>query len=382
MIAQFLAGIDAPPPLSISGAVLQTLLVAALAFAALAAVLSFLRYQNLVHEARAQADVGLEPNRLILLLAEALAASSIFSVIRLAPAQGAAADLQQHLRPLLRATDLLWQTRSGEVLILLPNTEVSRVPYVTKRLKHAIQKFSTHGTFAAVGFPEDVDDTQPADPKTPRLHTATALLEHLNRKTPPTQSGWNFPDDPPPWDIRIAPGQEAFLDPETGLLPAGRTHNALAKDMAAHRRRNKPASLLLFAVDELDSYPAEQQLHVVRAAGTYLMRTCRESDLVGGLDAHEMVISMPGPLEETHAAAQRICEGSRDIDPKIRFTISCGLAAWPTHGDTPAKLLPRAGMALETARARGRASCLIFDKSMIPHPHKPSAPTSNDAEAF
>ena len=86
--------------------------------------------------------------------------------------------------------------------------------------------------------------------------------------------------------------------------------------------------------------------------------SARPSDLIARLGGDEFAVIAPGVGEpETYLIAERARHDfSREADPLTgeSMTVSCGVAIFPKHGETPNGLFRRADMALYAAKQLGR----------------------------
>ncbi|MCC5849438.1 MAG: GGDEF domain-containing protein [Verrucomicrobia bacterium] len=374
----FLAVIpDAPPPISPVQMVLQILAVAVSAFVILALVLSYLRYQHMVVEATERVKHRADRESLLLFLAEQTDLKP-YGLIRLLPEDPLHLEaLQKKIKPLIRESDQLILTDLDELMLFFPGTPGIHMPRILHRIAPAISEICENGRISCEGS-DFCEGTQ--------LQVAVELLEFLRED--PTSDGarWNFPDAPLPFEPEVIPGQEHLLDEVTGVLKPELTGTAIQKVLATHRRRVVPAGILMFAVDDLETYAQSHGRDVAHAvlgeAGAVLMRSCRESDFIAGLEEEKLVICMTGSPETLVQAAQRICAEARASSVErdgetLRFTLSAGVSAYPSQGSGPQRLLSQAETALEAARKRGRGSCLLFEESMIAH--QSSAGAMDDA---
>ncbi len=377
----FLAAIaDAPPPISPVQLVLQMLAVAVSAFAVLALVLSFIRYQHLVVEATKRLEERADRESILLFLAEQ-SDQSPYGMIRLLPENPAHVEaLIAGLKPKIRATDRLIHTDGDELLLFFPGTPGIHLPRILCRIAPTISTVCENGRISY----EESDSFEGS-----KLQVAAELLDVLREEPASGHAAWNFPPEPPPFSPEIIPGQEHLLDEVTGVLKPELTGTAIQKELATYRRRVMPSGILMFGVDDLQAYAQAHGQSAANAvlgeAGAVLMRTCRESDFIGGLEEDRLVICMTGQPETLFEAAERICAEARasvveSEGETLRFTLSAGVSAYPSQGSGPLRLLSQAQSALEAARKRGRGTCLLFEESMVAH--QSSAGTPDVPESF
>ena len=89
--------------------------------------------------------------------------------------------------------------------------------------------------------------------------------------------------------------------------------------------------------------------------GAVMIRTLRESDAACRVGS-TMAAAILEDTAEAGAvwATERIRGILHQADPAVTFTISAGVACYPTHALSATELIDRAGSALDTARAQGR----------------------------
>lgn len=369
-------------------AVLQTLLVAAGAFVVLALILSHLRYQTLLKNARE--NPGVHADALCLLLAERMAKGP-FGLLALTPSEGGSLHgAKENLSAALRREDDCWTTPEGGLLLVLARCERTNVPRVLERLFPLVHDAHPAGSATCAAWPADAPTQPGGDTRHTRLTDARHLLQRLDPGET-TGDGWTLPPSPVERVPEILSEQLPMLDPLTRVLAGERLHTALQKLMASHRRRVKPAGVVLAGIDTLESY---NETHgraagdaVLRGVADTLMLACRETDLVGRLSGDTFVVIVPGTNEEVTAVGQRLCDAVRNTpvpweNEILRVTVGVGISVYPYDGSGPSRLLGLARLALETARGRGRGVCLRHDPGMQPVRKHRESHTVESPEAF
>lgn len=352
---------------------LQTLAVAVAAFAILALLAGHLRYRKLVLLAEEEAENLLPVPSAVLLLLERLRRETL-CLLEIRPSGGADLPaLKSAVRNWVRVGDEVWRLEGGALLVAL-RTGAPNLPAVADRLQsHLARESVTAGRmrlFAPSADPEELLSWLEAS-------DAAAPAEGWTRD-PGT---WPYPEEAPP--------PSPLVDPLTGVLRPERVPQALRRLMASHRRRNLPLTLVRVDVDHLAEVNREHGREagdaVLRRIGELLMAGCRETDLIGRVEEDEFLICCPGPPDRMAGVAARLSDTVRDTaipveGTPLRCTVSCGLASAPAHGQNPNALFERAGLALASAKQRGRGSCRVFAPDMRPaREERPWEPeTKND----
>jgi diguanylate cyclase (GGDEF)-like protein len=100
---------------------------------------------------------------------------------------------------------------------------------------------------------------------------------------------------------------------------------------------------------------------VLTALGALLKKSCRQDDLACRYGGEEFTVVLFGAdALNARAWAQRLAAAIRAMEVRLdgvalpAFTLSMGLAIYPTHGSDPASLLQAADRALYEAKRVGR----------------------------
>jgi len=150
-------------------------------------------------------------------------------------------------------------------------------------------------------------------------------------------------------------GPEATVDPGSGLLDQQFFRVLVQQRVAAARRHLQPLAVVLFEIDGLDRDDTQACDESVGMLGSTVVRTLRESDAACRVGS-TMAAAILEDTAEAGAvwATERIRGILHQSETPAGFTISAGIACYPTHALSAAELIDRAGSALETARAHGR----------------------------
>lgn len=157
--------------------------------------------------------------------------------------------------------------------------------------------------------------------------------------------------------------RRAARDDLTGLANRRPTEEALRQACASAERFGLPVSV---AICDIDNFKAVNDTHghaagdaVLRAVGTQLRQSVRQSDHVGRWGGEEFVLVMPGTGAPGAAiVAGQLAESVRNIHVKlereiVRVTVTVGVATL-RPAESPAALLSRADAALYAGKSAGR----------------------------
>jgi len=156
----------------------------------------------------------------------------------------------------------------------------------------------------------------------------------------------------------------ALRDPLTGLFNRRHLHHALAASLAECQRTGQPLAVLMIDIDhfkqvnDTHGHPAGDAM--LQALAQLLQAHCRTGDLTTRMGGEEflMVLENTG-LELACERAQTMRAAFEALEvvhgaTALRATLSCGLAAFPGHGDEAPALIQAADQALYAAKVAGR----------------------------
>lgn len=160
--------------------------------------------------------------------------------------------------------------------------------------------------------------------------------------------------------------QIASRDALTGVLTRRAFEEAVAKEMARHKRYGAPASLALFDLDRFKSindrfgHPVGDA--VLRAAIDACRDIIRGEEVIGRLGGEEFgVLFVNTSGDEALIAAERfrnaIASATIEAQPGLAFTASFGIADLESMYETPLRWIAAADAALYRAKAGGRNCC-------------------------
>lgn len=178
--------------------------------------------------------------------------------------------------------------------------------------------------------------------------------------------------------------EEAFRDSLTGLANRANFLHKLERALAQRREDSAPIAVMCLDLDNFKSvndalgHPAGDEL-LVRVAGR-LSTTLGDQGTVARLGGDEFAVLIEGPVEESHAAAERVLESFNAaivvdgvplaVRPSIGFTVAA-----PDSNHTVDELLRHSDLAMYAAKREG-GQCI---RSFVPDLPLPYAlPELND----
>lgn len=158
---------------------------------------------------------------------------------------------------------------------------------------------------------------------------------------------------------------QSIRDPLTGLYNRRFFMEALRREISISARRGSRFGLISFDADRFktfnDNHGHDAGDTVLRAIGARLTELMQAGEIACRFGGEEFAVLVPAAgAAETATLAERLRDAVSET--KVRYvdsilppvTISCGVAAFPDHGQDPADLLRRADEALYLAKEAGR----------------------------
>lgn len=163
--------------------------------------------------------------------------------------------------------------------------------------------------------------------------------------------------------------EQAVRDPLTGLF--NRRHLDTALGAALERCRATQAPLVLLLID-IDHFKLINDAHghaagdaTLQMLAQLMLRHVRPQDVACRYGGEEFLVVMADiPLETARHRADMLRQAFEKArvrygDGNISATLSCGVAAYPDHGDEAGTLIRRADQALYLAKAAGRNKVVV-----------------------
>jgi len=212
---------------------------------------------------------------------------------------------------------------------------------------------------------------------------AQVLLDAARTALPDAGASWNIATPaettapaPAAAEETAPDGQDAWLDPLTGVLKPERLIRLMPKFVARYRRDGAPVSIIYFDVDYLarynDHYGRTAGDAILHGIAKVLQQYLREGDLIGRTAGDGFVILLSCPPTLALSVAERLANQIKRAtfssgDFTLKTTVSGGVAGYPDHGRTAEVLFDAAHAALRAAQERGRNISLLFDSTMRPY---------------
>ncbi|MGB7543772.1 MAG: sensor domain-containing diguanylate cyclase [Burkholderiales bacterium] len=163
----------------------------------------------------------------------------------------------------------------------------------------------------------------------------------------------------------------AMRDPLTGLFNRRPLEEVLRREILRARRTGSVVGIMAIDVDHFkrinDTLGHEAGDAALRGIANELAYCVREEDIACRAGGEEFVVILPGTgeqaLRQRAEAIRRTIEQARisTDEGTVQLTVSIGLTAFPTHGETEAALLRAADVALYKAKAAGRNRVVMCD---------------------
>lgn len=376
----------------------QFIFAVAVAFALLALLTSFLRFQWLQHRLKTLPPEQVDPEKLLSLqiiqrLSKVQRGSSSFCVGLVRPAgfdavrgqHGAAiageiaAAIEQLLQKSIRKGDYLVRYKD-DMLGIVADIERARVPVMARRI---IQTLSTttcrcsnglsirvpmHAGFAT--YPQDEESAQPLiDKAEEALRAATASGMNQFRVT----SDRAAPDGTADADEPAAQDARDILDDLTGVLSERHMSTAMQKYVARHRKEHHSVSVIYLSVDYfsqyVDHYGQQASDMILKGLAMVLTERTRETDLIARSGLSDFVITLNAGPRNALGVAQRLISDVKKLPIRIpstslRITVSAGIASAPEHGSGARHLYEAARIALHAAQDKGKSMALVYHAQM------------------
>lgn len=358
----------------ILNAVGQALLLGVLAFGLVCLLISHLRFQSLAGP-RAATGTDALAVRLARRISTAHRAPEPFAVLLVSTVEALAVEvmaaLEQRLRDRLREGDDVVRQGDQCLAVVVPASRAALPSLVNRLVEEDVLAASLRIGVAA--YPEDGRRTDEL-----RKQAEAALAHSIASGQSPAWPPGSIP--PAPVSLAAHTGgaeaggadQRLLLDELTGVLQPARLGPAMQKFVAQCRRDNHPVSVVCLDVDGLrrynDQYGRRTGDRLLRAVADLLQRITREEDLIARYEEDQFVLALSATPAQALMEAQRLLNGIRRSTFHIegyslRLTASLGVAGFPDHGSVARELFEAAQAALQSAKAKGRNQCLLYQAS-------------------
>ncbi len=156
-------------------------------------------------------------------------------------------------------------------------------------------------------------------------------------------------------DLRNPAPRPTTDDTVTGLVDRAYFRVTLSLRVAAARRHLQPLSLVLFELDGFEKARPDRRDRAMRLLGAALRRTLRECDTACRYGDHAVAALLEDtPEAGAVSAAERVRRAVTHTPTGRSFTLSAGIACYPSHALDAQDLLRRSVQALAAARAAGK----------------------------
>lgn len=169
---------------------------------------------------------------------------------------------------------------------------------------------------------------------------------------------------------RLSATEQSLRDPLTGLYNRRHLDDMMSREIPRARRTGEPISVVVIDLDRFkqlnDQFGHDAGDFVLREFAALVGRGTRREDIACRMGGEEFAIVLPGAtLESARHRAETIRAGFERLPLEFRgrslphATLSAGVAAFPSHGDSWAEVVQHADRALYAAKLAGRNQVIL-----------------------
>jgi diguanylate cyclase len=168
---------------------------------------------------------------------------------------------------------------------------------------------------------------------------------------------------------RMRATEQSLRDPLTGLYNRRHLDDMMSREIPRARRSREPIGVVLIDLDRFkqlnDQFGHDAGDFALREFAMLVERNTRREDIACRMGGEEFAIVMPGAtLEAARSRAESIRAALERLPLEFRgrdmsATLSAGVAAFPSHGDSWAEVIQHADRALYAAKLAGRNQVVL-----------------------
>ncbi|PKN98496.1 MAG: hypothetical protein CVU42_11785 [Chloroflexi bacterium HGW-Chloroflexi-4] len=172
--------------------------------------------------------------------------------------------------------------------------------------------------------------------------------------------------------LRSTLRQQSIRDPLTGLYNRRFMEETLERELLRAARNNEALGLIMLDIDHFkefnDTFGHQAGDVLLQSLGQFFVSHTRGEDVACRYGGEEFILLLPGSdSEDTRQRAEEIRVQVQRMSVEYnnqalgKITLSLGVSAYPTHGDTAAVLIQKADNALYQANSEGRDRVVVAD---------------------
>ncbi len=169
--------------------------------------------------------------------------------------------------------------------------------------------------------------------------------------------------------LRTRLHEQEIKDTLTGMLNRHCMEETLTREVLRARRKERTVSIILLG---LDRFARVNEAHgpavgdaVLRSLGSLLRAGVRADDVACRYGGDQALLVLPeATVEDAVRRAEQLRSAIADLVENL--SASAGVAAFPDHGDSPARILAQAERALWLAKSAGRGRVVVAPTAVAP----------------